>query len=148
MAEGRGSASLPLALHLNSLLSSFAPIPARPQHESDISAYTYEKTLVMEQRSQILKQMHLTKNEREREVRLPRLGSESLKLLPALGLHSRDGPGLMLLVTGTVFTLEHYSSPFFPSTPPPPSTGLPSSRGTLSCTYQACQPGCRGLWHG
>lgn len=41
-----------------------------PQHESDISAYTYEKTLVMEQRSQILKQMHLTKNEREREVRL------------------------------------------------------------------------------
>lgn len=46
-----------------------------PQHESDISAYTYEKTLVMEQRSQILKQMHLTKNEREREVRLrDRLG--------------------------------------------------------------------------
>lgn len=46
-----------------------------PQHESDISAYTYEKTLVMEQRSQILKQMHLTKNEREREVRLQdRLG--------------------------------------------------------------------------
>uniref|UniRef100_A0A8C6ZBF0 SLC12A transporter C-terminal domain-containing protein n=1 Tax=Nothoprocta perdicaria TaxID=30464 RepID=A0A8C6ZBF0_NOTPE len=39
-------------------------------HESDISAYTYEKTLVMEQRSQILKQMHLTKNEREREVQL------------------------------------------------------------------------------
>ncbi|KFP17509.1 Solute carrier family 12 member 5, partial [Egretta garzetta] len=38
------------------------------QHESDISAYTYEKTLVMEQRSQILKQMHLTKNEREREI--------------------------------------------------------------------------------
>uniref|UniRef100_A0A8D0FRA6 Solute carrier family 12 member 5 n=1 Tax=Strix occidentalis caurina TaxID=311401 RepID=A0A8D0FRA6_STROC len=37
---------------------------------SDISAYTYEKTLVMEQRSQILKQMHLTKNEREREVQL------------------------------------------------------------------------------
>uniref|UniRef100_A0A3B3UN52 Solute carrier family 12 member 5b n=1 Tax=Poecilia latipinna TaxID=48699 RepID=A0A3B3UN52_9TELE len=38
--------------------------------DSDISAYTYEKTLVMEQRSQILKQMHLTKNEMEREVRL------------------------------------------------------------------------------
>lgn len=30
----------------------------------------------MEQRSQILKQMHLTKNEREREVRLPWLGSQ------------------------------------------------------------------------
>lgn len=38
------------------------------QFDSDISAYTYEKTLVMEQRSQILKQMHLTKNEMEREV--------------------------------------------------------------------------------
>lgn len=38
------------------------------QHDGDISAYTYEKTLVMEQRSQILKQMHLTKNEKEREV--------------------------------------------------------------------------------
>uniref|UniRef100_A0A8C5RJS6 SLC12A transporter C-terminal domain-containing protein n=1 Tax=Laticauda laticaudata TaxID=8630 RepID=A0A8C5RJS6_LATLA len=40
------------------------------EHESDISAYTYEKTLVMEQRSLILKQMHLTKTEREREVQL------------------------------------------------------------------------------
>uniref|UniRef100_A0A8C7ZZU8 Solute carrier family 12 member 5b n=1 Tax=Oryzias sinensis TaxID=183150 RepID=A0A8C7ZZU8_9TELE len=38
--------------------------------DNDISAYTYEKTLVMEQRSQILKQMHLTKNEMEREVQL------------------------------------------------------------------------------
>lgn len=39
------------------------------QHDSDISAYTYEKTLMMEQRSEILKQINLTKNEREREVR-------------------------------------------------------------------------------
>uniref|UniRef100_A0A8C2PXC5 Solute carrier family 12 member 5a n=1 Tax=Cyprinus carpio TaxID=7962 RepID=A0A8C2PXC5_CYPCA len=38
------------------------------QHDSDISAYTYEKTLMMEQRSQILKQINLTKTEREREV--------------------------------------------------------------------------------
>uniref|UniRef100_A0AAX7TJX8 Solute carrier family 12 member 5b n=1 Tax=Astatotilapia calliptera TaxID=8154 RepID=A0AAX7TJX8_ASTCA len=37
-------------------------------HDGDISAYTYEKTLIMEQRSQILKQMHLTKNEMEREI--------------------------------------------------------------------------------
>lgn len=41
------------------------------QHDGDISAYTYEKTLVMEQRSQMLKQINLTKNEREREVRRP-----------------------------------------------------------------------------
>uniref|UniRef100_A0A8C6PA15 Solute carrier family 12 member 5a n=1 Tax=Nothobranchius furzeri TaxID=105023 RepID=A0A8C6PA15_NOTFU len=40
-------------------------------HDSDISAYTYEKTLVMEQRSQMLKQINLTKNEREREVSTP-----------------------------------------------------------------------------
>uniref|UniRef100_A0A452SUR3 Solute carrier family 12 member 5 n=1 Tax=Ursus americanus TaxID=9643 RepID=A0A452SUR3_URSAM len=46
-----------------------AEVEVVEMHESDISAYTYEKTLVMEQRSQILKQMHLTKNEREREVR-------------------------------------------------------------------------------
>ncbi|CAB1461138.1 unnamed protein product [Pleuronectes platessa] len=37
-------------------------------HDSDISAYTYEKTLVMEQRSQMLKKINLTKNEREREI--------------------------------------------------------------------------------
>ncbi|XP_073674766.1 solute carrier family 12 member 5b isoform X2 [Garra rufa] len=36
--------------------------------DNDIAAYTYEKTLMMEQRSQILKEMHLTKNEREREI--------------------------------------------------------------------------------
>lgn len=38
------------------------------KHERDISAFTYEKTLVMEQRSQMLKQMQLSKTEREREV--------------------------------------------------------------------------------
>ncbi|XP_073704287.1 solute carrier family 12 member 7 isoform X4 [Garra rufa] len=36
----------------------------------DISAFTYEKTLVMEQRSQMLKQMQLSKTEREREAQL------------------------------------------------------------------------------
>ncbi|XP_063154800.1 solute carrier family 12 member 7 isoform X2 [Candoia aspera] len=38
--------------------------------ENDISAFTYEKTLLMEQRSQMLKQMQLSKNEREREAQL------------------------------------------------------------------------------
>uniref|UniRef100_A0A3Q3XFK7 Uncharacterized protein n=1 Tax=Mola mola TaxID=94237 RepID=A0A3Q3XFK7_MOLML len=46
-----------------------AEVEVVEMHDSDISAYTYEKTLVMEQRSQILKQMHLTKNEMEREVK-------------------------------------------------------------------------------
>uniref|UniRef100_A0A8C6UJA1 Solute carrier family 12 member 5a n=1 Tax=Neogobius melanostomus TaxID=47308 RepID=A0A8C6UJA1_9GOBI len=51
--------------------------------DSDISAYTYEKTLVMEQRSQMLKKINLTKTEREREVSLPLLCSFSwLKFIP------------------------------------------------------------------
>ncbi|TNN48747.1 Solute carrier family 12 member 4 [Liparis tanakae] len=45
-----------------------AAVEVVEMHDGDISAYTYEKTLVMEQRSQILKQMHLTRNEREREI--------------------------------------------------------------------------------
>lgn len=71
--------------------------PVCLQHESDISAYTYEKTLVMEQRSQILKQMHLTKNEREREVRLPWLGSQTSSCCQLWVC-----PGLALLAIGTV----------------------------------------------
>lgn len=39
------------------------------KHDSDISAYTYERTLMMEQRSQMLRQMRLSKSDREREVR-------------------------------------------------------------------------------
>uniref|UniRef100_A0A669EX84 Solute carrier family 12 member 7a n=1 Tax=Oreochromis niloticus TaxID=8128 RepID=A0A669EX84_ORENI len=39
-------------------------------HDSDISAFTYEKTLMMEQRSQMLKQMQLSRTEREREAQL------------------------------------------------------------------------------
>lgn len=38
------------------------------KHDSDISAYTYERTLMMEQRSQMLKQMRLSSAERDREV--------------------------------------------------------------------------------
>ncbi|KAA0712627.1 Solute carrier family 12 member 5 [Triplophysa tibetana] len=45
-----------------------AAVEVVEMHDSDISAYTYEKTLVMEQRSEILKQINLTKNEREREI--------------------------------------------------------------------------------
>ncbi|XP_016352189.1 solute carrier family 12 member 5-like [Sinocyclocheilus anshuiensis] len=45
-----------------------AAVEVVEMHDSDISAYTYEKTLMMEQRSQILKQINLTKTEREREV--------------------------------------------------------------------------------
>ncbi|XP_066521954.1 LOW QUALITY PROTEIN: solute carrier family 12 member 5 [Hoplias malabaricus] len=45
-----------------------AKVEVVEMQDSDISAYTYEKTLMMEQRSQILKQINLTKTEREREI--------------------------------------------------------------------------------
>ncbi|MED6254258.1 hypothetical protein ATANTOWER_021289, partial [Ataeniobius toweri] len=45
-----------------------AEVEVVEMHDNDISAFTYEKTLVMEQRSQMLKQMHLSRTEREREV--------------------------------------------------------------------------------
>ncbi|XP_008436670.1 solute carrier family 12 member 7 isoform X4 [Poecilia reticulata] len=47
-----------------------AEVEVVEMHDNDISAFTYEKTLVMEQRSQMLKQMHLSKTEREREAQL------------------------------------------------------------------------------
>uniref|UniRef100_A0A8C6UB40 Solute carrier family 12 member 7b n=1 Tax=Neogobius melanostomus TaxID=47308 RepID=A0A8C6UB40_9GOBI len=46
-----------------------AEVEVVEMHDNDISAFTYEKTLVMEQRSQMLKQMQLSRTEREREVR-------------------------------------------------------------------------------
>uniref|UniRef100_A0A3B3WL81 Solute carrier family 12 member 7b n=1 Tax=Poecilia mexicana TaxID=48701 RepID=A0A3B3WL81_9TELE len=46
-----------------------AEVEVVEMHDNDISAFTYEKTLVMEQRSQMLKQMHLSRTEREREVK-------------------------------------------------------------------------------
>ncbi|XP_029109125.1 solute carrier family 12 member 7-like isoform X2 [Scleropages formosus] len=45
-----------------------AEVEVVEMHERDISAFTYEKTLVMEQRSQMLKQMQLSRTEREREI--------------------------------------------------------------------------------
>ncbi|KAG5841754.1 hypothetical protein ANANG_G00170160 [Anguilla anguilla] len=47
-----------------------AQVEVVEMHDSDISAFTYEKTLVMEQRSQMLKQMQLSRTEREREAQL------------------------------------------------------------------------------
>uniref|UniRef100_A0AAQ5YBZ0 Solute carrier family 12 member 7b n=1 Tax=Amphiprion ocellaris TaxID=80972 RepID=A0AAQ5YBZ0_AMPOC len=46
-----------------------AEVEVVEMHDNDISAFTYEKTLMMEQRSQMLKQMQLSRTEREREVK-------------------------------------------------------------------------------
>ncbi|XP_031439900.1 solute carrier family 12 member 7 isoform X5 [Clupea harengus] len=47
-----------------------AEVEVVEMHDSDISAFTYEKTMVMEQRTQMLKQMQLSRTEREREAQL------------------------------------------------------------------------------
>ncbi|XP_043952884.1 solute carrier family 12 member 6-like isoform X3 [Gambusia affinis] len=53
-----------------------AEVEVVEMHNSDISAYTYERTLMMEQRSQMLRQMRLSKSDREKEVYLsPRFRS-------------------------------------------------------------------------
>ncbi|XP_029808485.1 solute carrier family 12 member 6 isoform X3 [Suricata suricatta] len=44
-----------------------AEVEVVEMHDSDISAYTYERTLMMEQRSQMLRHMRLSKTERDRE---------------------------------------------------------------------------------
>ncbi|XP_043100172.1 solute carrier family 12 member 6-like isoform X3 [Puntigrus tetrazona] len=44
-----------------------ADVEVVEMHDSDISAYTYERTLMMEQRSQMLRQMRLSKSDREKE---------------------------------------------------------------------------------
>lgn len=85
----------------------------------------------MEQRSQILKQMHLTKNEREREVRLPWLGLECLKLLPALGLHRFGMAHSWLLAL------------------PPPGTGSLAARvHAAAASLQPPSQDAEGLWRG
>uniref|UniRef100_A0A4W5NAD1 Solute carrier family 12 member 7b n=1 Tax=Hucho hucho TaxID=62062 RepID=A0A4W5NAD1_9TELE len=62
-----------------------AEVEVVEMHDSDISAFTYEKTLVMEQRSQMLKQMQLSRTEREREPVVSL--SLSLSLLFSLALY-------------------------------------------------------------
>uniref|UniRef100_A0A672M0V0 Solute carrier family 12 member 4 n=1 Tax=Sinocyclocheilus grahami TaxID=75366 RepID=A0A672M0V0_SINGR len=55
-----------------------AEVEVVEMHNSDISAYTYERTLMMEQRSQMLKQMRLSSAERDREVQQYSLDRHSL----------------------------------------------------------------------
>uniref|UniRef100_A0A671XDF3 Solute carrier family 12 member 6 n=1 Tax=Sparus aurata TaxID=8175 RepID=A0A671XDF3_SPAAU len=56
-----------------------AEVEVVEMHDSDISAYTYERTLMMEQRSQMLRQMRLSKSDREREVSLALIVCEARK---------------------------------------------------------------------
>ena len=49
-------------------LPSLSPSPPQPDHQ--ISDYTYERTLIMEQRTEMLRQMKLTNRDRAKEVSL------------------------------------------------------------------------------
>ncbi|KAJ6651796.1 hypothetical protein lerEdw1_016473 [Lerista edwardsae] len=57
-----------------------AEVEVVEMHDSDISAYTYERTLMMEQRSQMLRQMRLSKTERDREAQLVKDRNSMLRL--------------------------------------------------------------------
>ncbi|KAJ8268729.1 hypothetical protein COCON_G00113360 [Conger conger] len=57
-----------------------AQVEVVEMHNSDISAYTYERTLMMEQRSQMLRQMRLSKSDREKEAQLVKDRNSMLRL--------------------------------------------------------------------
>uniref|UniRef100_F7H4Y9 Solute carrier family 12 member 6 n=1 Tax=Callithrix jacchus TaxID=9483 RepID=F7H4Y9_CALJA len=57
-----------------------AEVEVVEMHDSDISAYTYERTLMMEQRSQMLRHMRLSKTERDREAQLVKDRNSMLRL--------------------------------------------------------------------
>lgn len=91
----------------------------------------------MEQRSQILKQMHLTKNEREREVRTPRWGSQNHKLLQTVGLH-RCGR-FWAAIPGHQESCIHLS---------PPNAWLPCCGGWLHVAVASFPAPSQRLWQG
>uniref|UniRef100_A0A3P8R0K3 Solute carrier family 12 member 6 n=1 Tax=Astatotilapia calliptera TaxID=8154 RepID=A0A3P8R0K3_ASTCA len=57
-----------------------AEVEVVEMHDSDISAYTYERTLMMEQRCQMLRQMRLSKSDRDREAQLVKDRNSMLRL--------------------------------------------------------------------
>uniref|UniRef100_I3IUS2 Solute carrier family 12 member 6 n=1 Tax=Oreochromis niloticus TaxID=8128 RepID=I3IUS2_ORENI len=65
-----------------------AEVEVVEMHDSDISAYTYERTLMMEQRCQMLRQMRLSKSDRDREG--SSLGSDRNSMLRLTSIGSDD----------------------------------------------------------
>ncbi|KAM4612103.1 solute carrier family 12 member 6 [Polymixia lowei] len=68
-----------------------ADVEVVEMHDSDISAYTYERTLMMEQRSQMLRQMRLSKSDREKEAQLVKDRNSMLRLT-SIGSDDDDDP--------------------------------------------------------
>uniref|UniRef100_A0A8C5SHC0 Solute carrier family 12 member 4 n=1 Tax=Laticauda laticaudata TaxID=8630 RepID=A0A8C5SHC0_LATLA len=76
-----------------------AEVEVVEMQNSDISAYTYERTLMMEQRSQMLRQMRLTKTERERESNVRRMHT-AVKLNEVIINRSHDARLVLLNMPG------------------------------------------------
>ncbi|XP_072314959.1 solute carrier family 12 member 6-like [Eucyclogobius newberryi] len=68
-----------------------AEVEVVEMNNSDISAYTYERTLMMEQRSQMLRQMRLSKSDREKEAQLVKDRNSTLRLT-SIGSDDDDEP--------------------------------------------------------
>jgi len=75
---------------LSSPPSSPPPNSHTFQPDNDISAYTYERTLIMEQRNEMLKQMRLTQRERRGEVQHILSRSFSRRRMGSAGSPPRD----------------------------------------------------------
>ncbi|XP_073763942.1 solute carrier family 12 member 6 isoform X2 [Danio rerio] len=71
-----------------------AAVEVVEMHDSDISAYTYERTLMMEQRSQMLRQMRLSKSDREKEAQLVKDRNSMLHLTSIGSDDDEDTEGL------------------------------------------------------
>ncbi|XP_033982409.1 solute carrier family 12 member 5-like [Trematomus bernacchii] len=107
-------------------------------HDGDISAYTYEKTLVMEQRSQILKQMHLTKNEKEREIQsITDISRGSIRRKNPSALRSQHSPDEGASVaeqTEDQVHLIHSKNPSTPASPTSPTSPAVPAGGATTWT--------------
>ena len=53
---------------INCLNRIEADVEVIEMHDSDVSAYTYERTLIMEQRNEMLHEMRVTKTSRSKMV--------------------------------------------------------------------------------
>uniref|UniRef100_A0A8D3CGE4 Solute carrier family 12 member 6 n=1 Tax=Scophthalmus maximus TaxID=52904 RepID=A0A8D3CGE4_SCOMX len=83
-----------------------AEVEVVEMHDSDISAYTYERTLMMEQRSQMLRQMRLSKSDRDKEAQLVKDRNSMLRLTSIGSDDADDTDGVQM--TWTKEKTSHY----------------------------------------
>ncbi|XP_063801328.1 solute carrier family 12 member 4 isoform X1 [Pseudophryne corroboree] len=86
-----------------------AEVEVVEMNNSDISAYTYERTLMMEQRSQMLRQMRLTKTERDREAQLVK-DRHSIVRLDSLYSDEEEEPEIEPVKIHMTWTKDKYNA--------------------------------------